>query len=174
MKIKIVVWGIILPLSAMLFLSPAFAQKADTLATDSIGHIRKLSPTGALARSALVPGWGQFYNHSYIKGTIIAAGESYLIYGVYNYWRDADRHQHNFENSSDPVYKTSEFNKYSSARDQRNIRLWILAATVFYSMFDAYVDAQLSDFNQTDKAYQVFLAPTQDAGMQLVMNFKIK
>jgi hypothetical protein len=32
----------------------------------------------------------------------------------------------------------------------------------------------LSDFNQTDKAYQVFVAPTPNAGIQLVLNVKIK
>jgi hypothetical protein len=41
-------------------------------------------------------------------------------------------------------------------------------------MFDAYVDAQLSDFNQTDKAYQVYVAPAPNAGLQLVLNIKIK
>jgi hypothetical protein len=174
MKMRVAAWPVIFVSVLLISSGPAFGQKADTLAGGRPGHLRKLNPTGALLRSAIIPGWGQFYNHSYIKATIIASGESYLIYGVYNYWKDANRHQHNFENSSDPVYKASEFNKYSSSRDQRNIRLWILAATVFYSMFDAYVDAQLSDFNQTDKAFQVFVAPTQDAGMQVVMNFNIK
>jgi hypothetical protein len=174
LKIGIVTHGIIGVLAATLISIPAFGQKADTQSYESTGHIRKLNPTGALLRSAFVPGWGQFYNRSYIKGTIIAGGESYLIYGIYNYWKDANRHQHNFENSSDPAYKAAEFSKYSNARDSRNIRLWILAATVFYSMFDAYVDAQLSDFNQTDKSYQVFVAPTRDIGIQLIMNFKIK
>ena len=97
-----------------------------------------------------------------------------MIYGIYTYGKDANRHKHNFENSSDPAYKSAEFNNYANSRDKRNIRLWILAGTIFYSMFDAYVDAQLSDFNQSDKSYQVFVAPAQGGGLQLVMNIKIK
>ncbi len=166
MKIRLTVWGVLLALA--LPLTAVLAQNVDSVA------VKKVNPTGALVRSAVLPGWGQFYNHRYIKGTIIAGGESYLIYGIYTYWKDANRHKTNFEQSSDPVYKASEFTKYSNSRDSRNLRLWIIAATIFYSMFDAYVDAQLSDFNQGDKSFQVFLAPAERDGIQLVMNFKIK
>jgi hypothetical protein len=150
------------------FSNISYSQQADSL------RVRKVNPTGALIRSAFVPGWGQFYNRKYIKATIFAGGESYLIYGIAKYWRDANHHRSNFEHSSDPVFQTSEFNKYTTSRDSRNLRLWLLAASIFYSMFDAYVDAQLSDFNQTDKAYQVYLAPASSDGLQLVLNVKIK
>lgn len=153
---------------AILLSGVSFGQRADSL------HIRKVNPTGALLRSAFIPGWGQFYNRKYIKGTIFAGGEGYLIYGIAKYWGEANRHRSNFEQSTDRTYQTSEFLMYSDARDKRNLRLWILAASIFYSMFDAYVDAQLSDFNQTDKAYQVYVAPTPDAGLQLVLNVKLK
>jgi hypothetical protein len=144
-------------------------QNADSL------QVRKTNPKGALFRSAFVPGWGQFYNRKYIKGTIIAGGEGYLIYGIAKYWRETNKHRSNFEHSTDPLYQASEFALYNNARDKRNLRLWIISATIFYSMFDAYVDAQLSDFHQTDKSYQVFLAPTSRSdGVQLVLNLKLK
>jgi hypothetical protein len=144
-------------------------QNADSL------RIRKTNPRGALLRSAFVPGWGQYYNRKYIKGTIIAGGEGYLIYGIVKYWREVNKHRSNFQHSTDPVYQASEFGLYNNARNKRNLRLWIVSATIFYSMFDAYVDAQLSDFHQTDKAYQVFLAPTSGSdGVQLVLNLKLR
>ncbi len=146
----------------------SYGQRPDSL------HVRKVNPTGALLRSAFVPGWGQFYNRKYIKATIFAGGEGYLIYGIAKYWRDANHHRSNFEHSSDYAFQSSEFDKYTTARDSRNLRLWLMAASIFYSMFDAYVDAQLSDFNQTDKAYQVFLSPAPSDGLQLVLNIKIK
>jgi hypothetical protein len=167
MKSKASIIGIALAL-VILSSGVSYGQRADTL------HTRKVNPTGALFRSAFVPGWGQYYNRKYIKSAIFAGGEGYLIYGIAKYWREARHHRSNFEQSTDRSYQTIEFLKYSNARDMRNLRLWILAGSIFYSMFDAYVDAQLSDFNQTDKAYQVYLAPTPDTGLRLVLNVKIK
>jgi hypothetical protein len=167
MKSKVFITSITLAL-VIQFSGVSYGQQSDTL------HTRKVNPTGALFRSAIVPGWGQYYNRKYIKSAIFAGGEGYLIYGIAKYWREARHHRSNFEQSTDRSYQTIEFLKYSNARDMRNLRLWILAASIFYSMFDAYVDAQLSDFNQTDKAYQVYVAPTSDAGLQLVLNVKIK
>ncbi len=134
--------------------------------------IKKPWPTGALLRSAIIPGWGQFYNKKYIKTVIYGGTEIYLIYNVQKYWRKMDKHQKNFQNSDDPVYKSQEFSLYEKNRDSRNLHLWLTGLTIFISMFDAYVDAHLADFNQTDKAFEVYVKP--DAGhirACLVYNF---
>lgn len=136
---------------------------------------RNVHPTGALIRSAIVPGWGQVYNRKYIKAVIIAAGESWLAYGIYNDWKEADEHQRNFQSATDdPAYQASEFAKFTDARDQRNLKMWILAAGIFYSMFDAYVDAQLANFDQTDKAFEVYLGPGDNNDFELSLNFNIR
>ncbi|OGC96087.1 MAG: hypothetical protein A2W25_08625 [candidate division Zixibacteria bacterium RBG_16_53_22] len=143
---------------------------------NSLGQQRESkspNPTGALLRSAFVPGWGQFYNRKYIKGTVIALGESYLIIGIYNDWREANKFERNFKNATDLTIKAREFANFENARDSRNLKMWILATAVFYSMFDAYVDAHLANFDQKDKAYEVFLAPMND-GIQLVLALDIK
>lgn len=140
---------------------------------DSTVVIRKTNPTGALLRSAFVPGWGQFYNRKYIKATIFAAGESWLAIGIYNDWKKADRHRKNFQSSTDPIYQALEFNKFQDFRDSRNLKMWILAAGVFYSMFDAYVDAQLSDFNQTDKSFEAYIGPGRNNGIEVSLTFTI-
>jgi hypothetical protein len=133
----------------------------------------KPNPTGALFRSALIPGWGQVYNKKYVKAGVIALGEGYLIYGISNDWNDADRYERNFRSASDAAIKAREFNNFEEARDSRNLKMWILATVIFYSMFDAYVDAHLADFNQSDKAYEVFVTPKND-GVQLVLSLEIK
>jgi len=134
---------------------------------------KSTNPTGALLRSAFVPGWGQFYNRKYIKGTVIALGESYLIFGIYDDWKEASRFERNFKNATDLTIKAREFANFENARDRRNLKMWIMAAAVFYSMFDAYVDAHLANFDQKDKAYEVFLSPQSD-GIQLVLTLDIK
>ena len=153
--------------------SIGYAQSDSTLIQPA-PKTKKINPTGALFRSAFVPGWGQYYNKRYIKGSIIAAGESYLIYGIVTNWRASNKHKKNFESTDDMAYKGSEFALYEKTRDKRNKRMWILAAVVFYSMFDAYVDAQLSDFSETDKAYEVYIEPSRNDGVMLTLNFKLR
>ncbi|MDZ7724683.1 MAG: DUF5683 domain-containing protein [candidate division KSB1 bacterium] len=107
--------------------SPSSALEADT---DSS---RSKDPRGAMLRSAIVPGWGQFYNGKWLKGTIIAGAQVGLITNavvLHQYMKQAD--------------SESERDFYW---DNRNLSLWWLGASVLYSMADAYVDAHLSDFD---------------------------
>ncbi len=143
-------------------------------APDSV-KIRKVNPTGALMRSAVVPGWGQLYNRKYIKAVIFAGGQGWLAYGIYDDWKEANRHEKNFKGAvDDPIYQAAEFDRFESARDSRNLKMWIMAAAIFYSMFDAYVDAQLSDFEQTDKAFEVYIGPGEMNDFEISLTFHIK
>jgi hypothetical protein len=137
-------------------------------------RIRKPNPTGALVRSVVVPGWGQFYNKKYIKASVFFIGQGYLIYGIASDWRNTDKHEKGFKTSDDPAVKAAEFSLYTKYRDRRNIKMWIMTATIFYSMFDAYVDAHLADFDETDKAYEVFLTPSGDDGLMMGVTFNFR
>ena len=131
--------------------------------------------TGALLRSAFVPGLGQLYNRKYFKAAIFASAETWLTYGIYKDWKEADRHEKNFKSSfDDPVYQADEFAGFENARDRRNLKMWILAVTVFYSMFDAYVDAQLSDFGQTDKAFEIGLKSGSNESIMLSLTVQLQ
>ena len=149
----------------ILILSAAPARGQDSLAVDR----HKSSPTGALLRSALIPGWGQLYNGKYIKAGIFAVGEGYLIWHICRDWRDANRHESNFKSSTDPQYQALEFDQFKKAEDRRNIKIWILALTVFYSMFDAYVDAHLADFDQADEAFEISLSSVNGDGIGMLL-----
>ena len=157
-------------LVALLITAPSnlICQEADSV------KIRRTHPTGALLRSALVPGWGQLYSRKYIKAVIIAGLEGYLINGIYSNWRKADYHEKRFKSAFDnPEYQADQFAKYEKALEKRSTKMWFLAATIFLSMFDAYVDAQLSDFDQTDKAFEVHLGPGRDSALELSLTIKI-
>jgi len=134
-----------------------------SLHTDSIMiETKKPWPTGALLRSAFVPGWGQFYNKKYVKSVIYGGMEIYFVYNARKYWKQMDIHQANFSNSDDPIYQAQEFELYKNQRDNRNLFLWLTGITVFISMFDAFVDAHLADFDQTDKVFEVRAIPKAD------------
>jgi hypothetical protein len=92
----------------------------------------KKSSTGAVLRSLVVPGWGQFYNESYVKAVAFAGIEGSLIFSA-SYQHDQMKR---FE-------KAHDFPRERFYRSSRNRLLWWLAGTVLLSMGDAYVDAQL-------------------------------
>lgn len=114
------------------------------------------SPTGALLRSLAVPGWGQFYNGKYVKAAVIGIGESLLIYQTVYYWKRSDKYQDLYLNEDDSDLRQSKFQQFDRYRDLRNQHIWFLGIAVFYSMFDAYVDAHLKNID-------VDLAPDFDS-----------
>lgn len=136
--------------------------------------IKRKNPTGALFRSVFVPGWGQFYNKKYIKAVLIAGVEVYLMNEVYTHRHKASLHEKHFTNAFDyPVYQAEEFASYQKELDRRGNATWFLAATIFFSMFDAYVDAHLSDFDQEDKAFEVYIGPGGDDDIEAVLTFNL-
>lgn len=174
MKLRLTVELTVAVIIGLFIVRQGLCQEAELFAGADSTKIRRVNPTGALLRSAFVPGWGQLYNRKYIKSVVFAAGESWLAYGIYNDWKEADRHEKNFRSAGDdPVYRAREFAKFEDARDSRNLKMWIMAVVIFYSMFDAYVDAQLSDFDQTDKAFEVYLGPGENDELKLKLAIRI-
>ncbi len=151
-----------------LTIASAAGQNPDSL------RAAKINPSGALYRSLIIPGWGQFHNKRYIKAAVFAGLEGYLANGIYTFWRDSDRHKKNFQSAwENPEYQAAEFSKFQKSRDRRNLRLWLITATILYSMFDAYVDAQLADFDQPDKAFEVYIGPGRDDRFEISLAFNL-
>ncbi len=119
-------------------------SKIDTL-SNSMPKIYtpEKSPTGAMIRSAIIPGWGQFYNKSYWKIPIIwGASGAFIYYWIENnklFTKYADLYSN--DNSSQ-YYEIREF-----YRDQRDLNAVFLFITYFLNIVDAYVDAHLFDFS---------------------------
>lgn len=109
--------------------------------------VMEKSPMGAVLRSALVPGWGQFYNESYWKIPVVWGFIGYFAYvwidnnDLYKQYRDLYV-QSDFSNAN---YKQLR-NFY---RDQRDEFAIYIGLTYFLQLVDAYVDAHLFDFNVT-------------------------
>lgn len=105
--------------------------------------IMSKSPWGAVARSAVIPGWGQFYNESYWKIPVIWGTAAWFIYN----WVD-NNHLYNEYKS---LYQTSELEYYRRLRnfyrDQRDKFSIYLGLLYLINLVDAYVDAHLFDFN---------------------------
>lgn len=111
---------------ALFFSKTGYAQK------DSIEVVTH-SVKGAMMRSIVFPGWGQWYNGKKWKTCLIIGGELGLVGNAM--YMNQKMHQ-----ASTP----EEFRFY---QDKRNLTLWWLVGLYFLNILDAYVDAQLRDFD---------------------------
>ena len=98
------------------------------------------SAHGALLRSAVLPGWGQFYNGHPVKGLFFGAASATALTSVV------------VEHRRIRSAPTPEEHQDRTAR--RNSRLLYFALSVALAATDAYVDAHLADFG-AEAAMQV-------------------
>lgn len=109
--------------------------------SDSVFVMQK-SPWGAVLRSAVLPGFGQFYNESYWKIPVIwGVGALFISGWVYNNNLYQDN-KNLFIETGNSLYKLNR-DFYRDQRDNFTIYLVILYVL---NLVDAYVDAHLFDF----------------------------
>ena len=106
------------------------------------GFVMHKSPWGAVLRSAIIPGLGQFYNESYWKIPVIWGVGALLVSGwIYNnnlYTENQDL----FTNTGQTIYQYRR-DFYRNQRDNFSIYLVVLYVL---NLVDAYVDAHMYDF----------------------------
>jgi|TARA_B110000495_G_scaffold86772_1_gene74795 hypothetical protein len=79
--------------------------------------IQDKTPEGAMARSLLLPGWGQFYSDAYNSGVAISSLESVLLTSVLVSYLSYNKSVKNFKNYSKLYEESSEqveFDEYRS------------------------------------------------------------
>lgn len=140
--ISLILIGIILPLNL-------YPQDKDTLSTpektDTVFIMQK-SPWGAVLRSAVIPGWGQFYNESYWKIPVVWGFAGWFIY---NWINTNDKYITNrdiYIQTDEDIYRR----RRDFFRDQRDNFAIYLALTYLLNLVDAYVDAHLFDFTVSE------------------------
>ena len=107
------------------------------------------SPTGAMLRSAVLPGWGQFYNESYWKVPIVWGVTGWFVY----MWTDRNSEYKNYQDlyNKSLLESSNGDSKFKSLRDfyrdDRDLFSFYIGLTYFLNLIDAYVDAHLFDFD---------------------------
>jgi len=129
------------------------SQNADSLnsfpSLNDSGFVMQKSATGAMLRSTVLPGWGQFYNESYWKIPIVWGLSGWFIYlwsdrnDNYKYYKDLYNKSLLESSNGETSYKTIR----DFYRDDRDLYGIYLALTYFLNIIDAYVDAHLFDFD---------------------------
>jgi hypothetical protein len=103
------------------------------------------SPTGAMLRSLFFPGLGQWYNGKKLKAVVIFLGQTGLLANSIYLNQQLVKSQTDYER---------EF-----YINNRNLSVWWLVGVTLFSMADAYVDAQLSDFDESPDLSHIQIQP---------------
>ena len=128
----------------------SLASKNDTVKTSV------KSPTGAMIRSIIFPGWGQLYNKKYFKAVLAFGAEVGLL--------------------ANSIYLNQKYVASKNELDRefyvnnRNLSNWYLLGVILFSMADAFVDAHLSDFDESPDLSFIKIIPicsNDDVGVQL-------
>jgi hypothetical protein len=112
-----------------------------------------------MLRSLAFPGWGQFYNGKYLKATLVFGTEAGLI-ATAVYWNQK-------------AVRATDRDVQLFYQNNRNTANWWLAGTILLSMIDAYVDAHLSDFDESPKLSLVSPEPAIIGTRALMIRVKI-
>jgi len=129
------------------------------------------SATSALWRAALVPGWGQIYNHEYGKAGLLYMG---LIGSAFSYYSRQEMVKFHLANlhraieAEDDVAISMAKEDILFFRKKRNQYIWAMTLFYLYSLADAAVDAMLHNFDSP--AYFV-MRPTFNKGINAEAGF---
>jgi hypothetical protein len=118
---------------------------------DTSKFVMQKSPWGAVLRSAVLPGLGQFYNQSYWKIPVI-----WGVFGLcINAWistnnsykTNRDLYSESVATGKDENIQAMYLKLRNFYRDERDLNAVLMGLTYLLTLVDAYVDAQLFDFD---------------------------
>jgi hypothetical protein len=126
---------------ALMLMATAKAQTSDTTSaavSDSLLRPQPAetsfpSPNGVLIRSALIPGWGQWANGQKLKSLIVFGLEAGLAA--------------NAAVQDSRMWKSKTDDEKEFYRNNKSLSIWWFAGVYLLNCLDAYVDAELRDFD---------------------------
>ncbi len=120
-----------------------------TTQKDDSVYVMTKSPWGAVLRSAIIPGWGQFYNESYLKIPIIWGLGIWFGYE----WQQNNNLYVDYRNKYMRTGNPKDQALWTAYRDQRDLFTIYMVIVYIANLVDAYVDANLFDFNVSENPY---------------------
>ncbi len=94
----------------------------------------------AMLLTTIIPGGGQFYTERYVKGIIVGGAQSYLIY------RGVQTQLRLNELERETILSLAEQEEKQNLPGKRREIAWWMALVWTIGILDAYVDAQLYNF----------------------------
>jgi len=131
----------------------------DTVRSAPADTLRPVSPTGAMLRSALLPGWGQLYTDHPIKAVVAAGTAGWVLSSLLG--SDSEVHDLVDERDgvSDPALRAQLASQIETWRNRRRTWIYWTAVTWLFWVVDAFVDAHLYHFDEIEPDFEARLAP---------------
>ena len=124
---------------------------SDTIGlTDTGAYHPAKKPWLAVGLSAAVPGLGQLYNENYWKAPVIWGLGGYYIYewiSLNNKYKDFRNQYNESITPLEPLGNEKLQNVRNFYHDERDKFAWYMGALYFLNLVDAYVSANLYDFD---------------------------
>ncbi|MDH4071128.1 MAG: DUF5683 domain-containing protein [Ignavibacteria bacterium] len=134
------------------------------------------SPGLAVGLSAILPGAGQFYNESYWKIPIVVGLGGYFVAEWIRNDNLAEDFRNQYEESKteeDPDGNSSLLATRDFYKNQRDAFVWYFVILYLANMVDAYVDANLYDFD-VGEDLSLRLAPQVSLGTEYSVGLGVK
>ncbi|MEJ2568085.1 MAG: DUF5683 domain-containing protein [candidate division WOR-3 bacterium] len=119
------------------------------------------SATTAMLLTTIFPGGGQFYTERYAKGVIIGGVQSFLIYREVQTQLRLNETEEKLNNPTPELLQDKE-----ALLNTRRELAWWMTLVWTIGILDAYVDAQLYNFEST-------LSLDQSGALKTELSFKI-
>ena len=136
----------------------------------------KTAPFKVMMRSAVLPGWGQLYNHQPIKAALVIGGEGFLIGSALRELKlqnDAKQRAADAALAGDTAGRNTAELEAEIHRNRKIDWIWWGLAAHLLSMADAYVDAHLSTFDSDFGREESLLPPRPGPGPAVSLAFRV-
>ena len=130
----------------------SFAQEAENSpdpeqkTVDTAEEVELVSPIGAMVRSAIFPGWGQFYSRSYFRGSLTVLGVGGSAIGALLAQRSFNNRYNDYATyaSLNPHDEAGVLERYDYANQRYKLRTFFMYTGIgiwVYSLIDSYVSS---------------------------------
>ncbi|HYJ32059.1 MAG TPA: DUF5683 domain-containing protein [Candidatus Binatia bacterium] len=149
-------------------------SKADSAAAASKP---KTAPWKVMARSAIVPGWGQMYNHQPLKAVLVVGAEGSLVALALHELKlqnDAKQRAADAAVFGDSTAFALADLEAETHRNRKISWIWWTLAAHLISMADAYVDAHLSTFDSDFGKQESLLPPRPGDRPVIALAYRVR
>lgn len=135
-------------------LHASFAQEAEngteteqqTAEAAEAEQVKLVSPIGAMVRSAVFPGWGQFHSRSYVRGTLTVLGIGGSVIGALLAQQSFRTRYDAYEDLVWQSFHSEEtiLESYEYANQRYKLKTFFMYTGIgiwLYSLIDSYVSA---------------------------------
>lgn len=132
------------------------------------------SPRGAMLRSLIIPGWGQYYNQQKTKAVILAGLQLGCAAGIVIADHRAYQNYDRANEAETETIKQHYREQYDDNLEWKSFFKWWLILLTLYSVGDAYVEAHLSgfDIHTFDHPVAVSMTPSsEEITVQMKVSF---